>query len=226
MRIVWIRHGQPAWFGPDGGKTNPELTVLGHAQAAAAAQRTTGWNVDAIWVSPALRAQETAIPVCEALDIEPTTMDWMTEVKIPLLQGKSQTELAPIFAEARSRPVDTWWQGLPGCEAYSDFRDRVCGGLDGELAKLGATAVDTGAARLWHGLDDDRCVLAICHAGTSAVAVSHLVGLGQVPWSWMRMPLNHAAFAHVETVKLSDGVAFAMRTFNDSEHLVGDLRSR
>ncbi len=226
MRIVWIRHGQPAWFGDQGGIYDPELTDLGHDQARSVAQRVASWNVDEVWVSPAIRAQQTAAPLCEALGIQALTKDWMTEVKVPLLQGRSQQELAPIFAEARARPVADWWRGLEGCEPYAEFRDRVCGGLNQVLAERGAEHHDTGSARLWHGLTDERCVLAVCHAGTSAVALSHLVGLGQVPWSWMRMPLHHAGMAEARSVRVSDGHAFALCNFNDCEHLTQGNRTR
>ena len=78
MELILVRHGQPAWTTPDGkGRNDPGLTDLGHDQAKRAADRLADTedlpgrgDVDRLFVSPAVRAQETAAPIAAALDKE------------------------------------------------------------------------------------------------------------------------------------------------------------
>jgi probable phosphoglycerate mutase len=74
-RILLVRHGQSEWnlTGRWQGQTDPPLTDLGRAQAAAAA-RSLG-TVDAIWSSDLQRAAETATIVSNELGVGPVVLD-------------------------------------------------------------------------------------------------------------------------------------------------------
>lgn len=226
MRLIFLRHGEPEWHGDDGlGRTDPPLTELGRAQAVAASGHLADEGITDIWVSPAARSQQTAIPVAERLGIDPVTKDWALEVQIPVIGGKTKEQVRKLFGPARLVPVQAWWQGIDGCEAYSDFTDRVSGGLDHELETLGAERFDAHGIQLWTGLPADRTVLCVCHAGTTAVAVSHLVGLGQVPWSWIRLPVGHAGLAECKSLRMSEGRIFQLARLDDREHLERESRT-
>jgi probable phosphoglycerate mutase len=74
-RILLVRHGQSEWnlSGRWQGQTDPPLTNLGRAQAAAAA-RSLG-TVSAIWSSDLQRAAETATIISNELGVGPVVLE-------------------------------------------------------------------------------------------------------------------------------------------------------
>ena len=64
MLLYIIRHGDPI-YNPD------SLTPKGRRQAEALARRFSVHGLDEVYVSPLIRAQQTAAPTCEVLNIEP-----------------------------------------------------------------------------------------------------------------------------------------------------------
>jgi probable phosphoglycerate mutase len=227
MRILFVRHGQPRWFGDDLiGFANPELTDKGHAQAEDAAQALASVHVDHLWVSPTVRSRQTAEPIARALGMAGTLTPWLEEVRIPTREGVHRDELRAQFDAARQLAVDDWWAGLPGCEPYSDFVTRIGDGLDGALSTLsGGRREDIGDARLWHDLPD-QTVVCVCHAGTTAAAISHLAGFGQVPWAWLRLPVAHASISELKSLNMSTARCFMLARLNDEGHMSADRRSR
>ena len=91
MELILVRHAQPAWVSPDGKNRNdPPLTALGHAQAALVARRLADTedapgrgDVDHLYASHAVRAQQTAAPIAEALDLPVDTRDALVELQVP-----------------------------------------------------------------------------------------------------------------------------------------------
>ena len=59
------------------------------------------------------------------------------------------------------------------------------------------------------------------HAGTTGAAVSHLLGLPQVPWAWERLSVGHATATRLRTVPIADGAIFSLRSLGDGAHLDG-----
>ena len=84
MQIILIRHGQAEHQSSTDAKR--ALTALGESQA----QQTAAWLVnhdfqlDGLFVSPYLRAQQTAIHISQALDIPITTCDYIRPDSSPL----------------------------------------------------------------------------------------------------------------------------------------------
>ena len=71
MELIIVRHGRPERVeGVDGG-ADPALTAIGHQQAGAMAQWLSAESIDAIYVSPMLRAKQTCDPLAVRLAIEP-----------------------------------------------------------------------------------------------------------------------------------------------------------
>jgi probable phosphoglycerate mutase len=62
MRITLIRHGEPEWVKNGLNVDNPPLTVKGQEQAEMVATFLADTRFDEIYVSPLLRAQQTAAP--------------------------------------------------------------------------------------------------------------------------------------------------------------------
>jgi broad specificity phosphatase PhoE len=227
VELILVRHGQPAWSTPDGrGRNDPGLTDLGHAQAKLVATRLANPDdfpaygpIDVLAVSPAVRAQETAAPVREALGMEGDTLDWLWEIRNPPeWEGDPVEDIEAAFAEIRTRDLDAMWDGIPGGEPARDFHARVIGGVDGFLGSLGATP--TGPQRLWElGDDAPERVVAVAHAGTNSTIVAHLLGLEPTPWELDRFAMGHASVAVLETVPLAGAHLWSLRALGDAAHL-------
>ena len=72
MLLYIIRHGDPI-YDPD------SLTEKGRLQALALAKRLSVHGLDQIFVSPMIRAQQTAAPACELLHLTPQVEEWTSE---------------------------------------------------------------------------------------------------------------------------------------------------
>lgn len=227
MELILVRHGQPAWSTPDGrGRNDPGLTDLGHAQAKAMAGRLADPEdfpaygpVDHLVVSPAVRAQQTAAPLREALEMAGDTLDWLWELRNPpAWEGDPIEDIEAIFAEVRARPLEQMWDGIAGGEPIRDFHARVIEGLDGFLTSLGVTP--TGPSHLWEVHDGaPERVVAVAHAGTNSTIIAHLLGIQPEPWEWDRFAMGHASVAVLETVPLTGAHLWSLRALGDAAHL-------
>lgn len=78
-QLLVIRHGQTEWSktGKHTGRTDIPLTDIGRDEARAAARTLDGWEIDAVFSSPLIRARETAelIGFEEAL-IDENLVEW------------------------------------------------------------------------------------------------------------------------------------------------------
>lgn len=222
MEIIFIRHGEPDWTPGDRAVNDPGLTERGIEQARRVAERFRGVDVDHLWVSPARRAQETAAPLIEALQMEPVVHDWLVEAATPDWEGQPSSVIRELLVSGRTRTVTQWWDGLPEGESLTEFVARVGAGLEATLAGLGArrgsTSDDVG---LWEALPKQGRILAVCHAGTTGAAVSHLLGVAQVPWAWERFSVRHATVTRLTTVPIANGAIFSLRSLSDDTHLEG-----
>ena len=222
MLLRLIRHAEPAYVVDNTLFNNPELTARGHRQAALLAKRDWG-RVDELWVSPMVRAQQTAAPLADALGLEPVTRDWMHEIRVPEdWEGSPVDRYAEVFEALNLRAIAELWEGLPGGESFRAFHERVTGGLNDTLRSYGAEPVvtDDGDPDLWSEPDDVR-VLFVAHGGTNAVTLGHLLGASPTPWEWDRFDSAHTSVATLRTRQVAHAVAFGMTGFGDVSHLVG-----
>ena len=235
MELILVRHGQPAWTTPDGkGRNDPGLTDLGHAQAAAAAVRLADHAeapapgpVDRLFVSPAVRAQETAAPIAEALALPAEERAWLWEIRNPpLWEGAPIEQIEAAFVEMRSRPLADFWDGVdPGGEPIREFHDRVLGGLHEELAGLGVVP-SAEEPRLWDvGPETPDRVVMVAHGGTNSTIVAHLLGISPEPWEWDRFVMGHASVALLALTPLAGHHLWSLRALGDANHLGLDDRT-
>lgn len=233
MELILVRHAQPDWVSPDGKNRNdPPLTALGHGQAALVARRLADTedlpgrgDVDHLYASPAVRAQETAAPVSGALDLAIDTRPWLNEI-----QGPGSWEGAPIeevhraFDSMRASDRQAWRDGFPGGEDFAGFHGRVTGGIDSLLAEHGVVpATEPG---LWEvpGGEPDRLVV-VAHAGTNSTIIAHLLGVAAEPWEWLRFTMGHASVAVLATDPIADANLWSLRALGDANHLPLDQRT-
>ena len=123
--VTFVRHGEPDWA-PGGGDSvnDPPLTPFGVAQADATAHRLADEGIDAIYVSPYERSQQTAAALGKVTGIEPVTIEGLAEIGVAV-EGRSQDQVDRYFKEATRRPLHEHWDGWPGAETFHEFHERV-----------------------------------------------------------------------------------------------------
>lgn len=227
MEIVLVRHAQPEWVKEGLSVDDPPLTETGRRQAEHLADRLSREEFDEILVSPLRRTRETAKPwldrVGRTLVIEP----WLEEIRNPVWHGTPEEKAAAAWRAEREKASHERWTGLEGGEPVSDFVARINVGASLFLEERGASRSDTDlpvwrTSPSWRG---DAKVALVCHAGTSSVAICHLLGLQPTPWEWERFHIGHATISRISALTLADGVTFALRALSDDEHLPSDLRT-
>jgi broad specificity phosphatase PhoE len=116
-RILLVRHGQAAGTFTD--DLDPGLSELGWSQAEIAATALTPEMPMKIISSPLKRAQETAVPLARAFDIEPVIEERIAE--LPSV-GMSLEERGPWIRgvmqstwSAQSTDLNAWRQRLLDC---------------------------------------------------------------------------------------------------------------
>ncbi len=229
MEILFARHAEPAWSVDGLGQNDPGLTDRGRRQAALLADRLAPrrGDIDDLVVTSARRTHETAEPIAGALDLQPREAPLLTEMRMPDWSGTPTEIVEQAFKEAYLRPLDEWWDGMPGGESFREFHDRITTGVVDLLADEGVTPHGGHlGGHLWDGGGNGRTVLLVGHAGTNAAALGFLLGLEPTPWEWERFVLHHASIAHLRTLPLGGAHIFSLRACNDVEHLPSGLRTR
>ena len=222
MEIVLLRHAQPEWNRAEEAQVDPDLTDLGHRQAACTAERLAGEAFDAVLVSTAVRARATAAHLDgQVVTGHTTERAWLHELRLPdAWQGSPSEEVGRVLRDARRRPREQWWDGLPGGEPFRDFHARVTAGLLDELAGFG---LHRGPDRLWQVRDPELRMLVVAHAGTNSLILGELLGLQPEPWEWERFASDHASLTFLQTVPIATGHIFALQRFSEVSHLPPEL---
>ncbi len=219
--LVLLRHGEPDWS-PGGGSSvnDPGLTPFGRSQAQAAAQHLSKRPLDAIYVSPYRRSQETAAPLAAATGIEPVTVEGLAEVSVAV-DGLSQEDVDRYFVEGTRRPLEEHWDGWPGAETFHEFHTRVTEALRDVLERHGMTPRRVGDFTVWHWEGAAPHLAIVAHGGTNAVALSHLLDVRPVPWEWLRFESELAAYSVVHARAVGPtGAAWSLQHFGVVHHLV------
>jgi broad specificity phosphatase PhoE len=219
MWLTLIRHAQPAYVVDGVAWSDPPLTELGRRQSLLLAERAARWRVDELWVSPMVRAQETAQPVAETVGVEVQTMDWLAEIKNPPeWDGSPADEIEEFFAS--QRPVQDMWEGLPGGESFRTFHERIHGGLRTTLAERSIREDETHG--LWRGMDDRRVVV-VAHGGSNALILGMLLAVEPTPWEWDRFTHVHSGVSRLTTLPTAGRHSWSLRALSDRSHLARDL---
>jgi broad specificity phosphatase PhoE len=147
------------------------LNERGRAQADALAQALQMVGLDAIFVSPSRRAQETAAPLAAQRHLELRVIPELAEMSFGQLGGLSLEEAARTFPDGLKRWLDNPFEvTLPDGEPFLDFVGRV-------------RRVRRELTREWAG----RTITVVTHGGV--VAVWRCLEEGR-PWSdfWRSIP--------------------------------------
>ena len=220
VEIFLVRHAQPDWE-PDGlAVDEPELTPLGHAQAACCAEALRDESFDAFYASPLRRVRDTVEPIAKHVAPEPVFHSGLRENELPPLEGQTTAQVEAFFEKVRSRSPEQWWDGSPGVEPFAHFRDRVCQGIEELLSRHHQIErFEEGRQRLWRVPREGPRLLIVAHEGTNAVLLAHLLGIHSVPWEWLRFSSSWAGITKLKSWHFPEGAIFTLDYFNQTQHL-------
>lgn len=133
MRSIYVaRHGQSTWNAERrwAGHGDPPLTELGREQAREASARFAALGFDRVASSALVRATETASILAEALGLPRVAPNPLFDERFAgPMSGMTSEEI-----EARWPGLLAGWRSgeeieIPGGEPWSDFVERIVGGL-------------------------------------------------------------------------------------------------
>lgn len=137
MKIYLIRHGQTTGDIEDryGGDYNDHLTDEGKSQSKVLAEKLKEKGIEKIFVSPRIRAQETAKIVSDVLKVPLETIDDFRERNAyGILTGMTKKEAEQKFPEA-SEQVKSYQNTIEGAENYEHFKTRILNALNDITSK-------------------------------------------------------------------------------------------
>ena len=226
MEIVLIRHGQPEWLKNDQYNLDPGLTEKGTRQAFLSSSIFTKGEVDKIWVSPLLRAQQTLAPFKEVGVSEDIIVhDWLQEMRdseeVDLI-GKSNKEIEEFFIKRNSKSFEEWLVTNHG-EYMKTFSENIITKLGENLSELGIVSIDSRYDRLFNlEKNETEKLMIISHAGTMSVLISYFLNMPLYPWTWRKFLPRHAGHTILKSTKISSGHFFRLKEFNNVSFMDGD----
>jgi len=218
MKIIIVRHGEPN-YEIDG------LTEKGKREAELLADRLTGENIKALYVSPLGRARLTAEPTAKRLGILPEILPWLREfnfhkVKLPYLEKEDCCwDILPEYIDTLTSIYHpTEWLNedfIKNSEIPNDYAE-VCRQLDALLLKHGYRRRGYNYEAV--SPNHDTIVL-VCHFGVTAVLLSHL--MNSSPYSiWQHACTLPTSVTTIYTEERREGkVLFRASGIGDVSHL-------
>jgi broad specificity phosphatase PhoE len=216
LELVVVRHAEPDWDEARRTGSDPGLSMLGRQQASALAAHLSAIPLSALYCSPLARARETAAAIGGAQQLEPTIVDGLAEIHVPLFSSASQAEVDAYFTTAARRPFREHWDGFPGGEGFREFHVRVTEAVESVLVNYGARPHPTDGFAVWSAPARAHTLRIgiVAHGGTNGVLLTHLLGIAPVPWEWIRFETPLAAYSVLGLRAINDqGYVWSLRRF-------------
>ncbi len=204
LELIMVRHGQQVALAdrrPDQ-LIDPPLSAIGERQIEAVGDHLAGEDIDAVYSSRLLRANDTGKAIAARHGMDVTIIEDLREIKIgKVLPDPDDTPetMADWVAAAEDFVQTGRWSSLPQTEASEVFRARVTAALDAIISSH-----PTG-----------RVVVA-CHGGVINAFVAEVLGIDRDFWF-------RTAHCSVNRVFVGDGGRVAVHNLNETHHLSGDL---
>lgn len=205
--LLLIRHAEPACN--DVANEDPLLSCIGLEQAERLGERLSSLWFDAIYAAPERRAQQTARLLGEATESEVVTVEDLREIEympaapqpwaLPAPDYTTRQHQIPSIADRFM--TEPRWDAIPGFAPSRCFRQRVLQGIELLTAKHPA-----------------RRIAVVTH---SSVINAYLSALLAVPQDVFFAP-EHTSISCVRSL----GELFAVRSLNDTAHLLGQQTPR
>jgi probable phosphoglycerate mutase len=216
MEILLIRHGDPDY-------AHDSLTPRGVDEARRLAAALKALPLDALYVSPLGRAQETCAYAARAKAMEPITLDWLRERGIK--RGPVYLWEAPgeMFLGAGTLATQNDWmvEGAPGAmpegaEQYARVRD----GFDALLAEYGYR-------REGHGYRIARAprarrIALFCHKGVIMTLLADVLHWA-LPMLFVSLHIHPTGVTRLEMVEQEGFANLKALAINDLSHLGSTL---
>ncbi len=217
MKLLIIRHGDPDY-------SIDSLTAAGWQEAALLAERISQLQVDAFYVSPLGRAQDTASLTLKKMGRTAETLPWLREFA-PRVWKPGEDGPAccwnwyPEYWTAEPRFYDrNVWHTVPvfaDANIEQEYR-WITDGLDALLAKHGYER--NGDIYKAVTPNTDTIVL-FCHFGLECVLLSHLLGISPMVL-WHGTCAAPTSVTTVNTEERHKGiVSWRISAFGDISHL-------
>ena len=207
MEFVLIRHAQPEWVKDGLSVVNPPLSALGFRQAEILGERLKDDRFDHVFVSPLLRACQTAAPFLKHHSRPQIIEPWLEEIREPAWHGQSAEVTVKAYNDdAKANSLDRW-SGLTGGEPVDEFVARIRSGCVDFLARNGVRRQES-LLPVWDIDDPQTSFVFVAHAGTNSVII------------------GHASMTTIKAIKLGDGYTFSLENLSDLEHLALVDRTR
>ena len=135
LTILLTRHGETDWnkAGRWQGHADIPLNEKGKQQAAALRQRLQSWPIDTIYTSDLQRCVQTAVPLAEALNIEPIKTKLWRERDVGDFSGltgaEAREQFPHIWAESQRGMIDP-----PNGEPFAQVLSRAWHAFETVLA--------------------------------------------------------------------------------------------
>lgn len=132
MKIFICRHGETTGDIEDryGGDYDDHLTDHGKKEAQELAQKLVGKNIEKIFCSPKIRAQETASIVNQKLNLTIEIVnDFRERNQYGILTGMVKSEAKQKFPELAEN-LKNYQNTIEGAESYEDFDKRIYAALE------------------------------------------------------------------------------------------------
>jgi broad specificity phosphatase PhoE len=200
MELVFVRHALPVRLeqvGADAPPADPGLAPLGAQQAARLAALLTREPLDAVYVSPARRAIESALPLLNATGVPAVTEEGLAEL--------DAAESSYIPVEELKAADDPRWRALLRGEHYDasvdvlGFRERVVEAVEGIVAR-----------------HPGQRVVVFTHAGTINAYAGHLLGQCKPFWLAMTQSPGYCSISRIAAAR--DGRR-SIISLNETSHL-------
>ena len=194
MELILVRHGLPERVQRATGIADPHLAPEGHEQARRLAQYLISEQIDAIYASPLSRARQTAAPLAQLLNTDPTVVDDIAEF------DRHASEYIPL--EELKAANDPRWHALMAGEwedhgeSPEQFRSRVIDAFEEMISEHGS-----------------QRVVAVCHGGVINQYLAHVLQISTA------VGFFYPAYTSIHRVSASRSGVRSIVSLNETAHL-------
>lgn len=217
MRLLIVRHGDPDY-------EHDSLTETGRREAELAAEKLSSEQIDAFYLSPLGRAQETARFTLEKMHRTGETLPWLREFEAPIFHPDTGDYRVPWdwlpavwTQEPRYYDKDAWAETAVMQEyGVAAEAQRVYAGLDVLTARHGYVR----DGNIYRAERPNSETLALfCHFGVECVLLGRLIGCSPMVL-WHGFCAAPSSITTVYTEERREGIAsFRIHSFGDTGHL-------
>ncbi len=196
MQLLLIRHGETQRVEVETGVADPPLTDVGREQA----RRLAEWliaheRLDAVFVSPLLRARETAAPLAERLGHDPQVISELAEFDADSTSYIPMEEMRSTQHPRLRAMVEGRWDEFGASVAPEIFQDTIVRTLDG----------------LAESHPGQRLAI-VCHGAVINAYLGDIIGTPRLLWFEPR-------YTSLHRVLVSRGGVRSVESLNELPHL-------